>query len=259
VESPPFALDVLEVTDTQARTWSFVWPGRIAIQPLRSGVASHCDGGPQPLRVGSALCAADNAARLIISTQPGAAFRVMFETRAVAPAGSSSRVHLPGVCESVSPGEPSAAFEQAMAQLASHSSTLELPTPVARARAYIERHLGDAFSLAAMSADAGSDRCHLCRSFGRLMGLTPYRYRMHMRVAHARLLFSAGHDCTHAAYATGFCDQSHLNRCFKAQTGTTPNSYMRACGQAHAPALAMANPTRDAERFAMSTVDCVTL
>jgi len=234
VESQSFALDVLDVTDTPARSWPFVWPGSIAIQPLRGGVAFQGAGEPQPLRVGSVLCAAGNAARLTIETSPGAAFRVMFETRAVVPAGSTSRVPIPSVCDFAFVSDPAALFEQVSSHLASYGSLLDVPKPVARARAYIERNLGDTFPLAAMSADAGSDSCHLCRSFGRIMGLSPYRYRVHMRVARARLLFAAGHDCTHVAHAMGFCDQSHLNRCFKAQTGTTPRSYIRACVPGHA-------------------------
>ncbi|AKU97952.1 Transcriptional regulator, AraC family [Labilithrix luteola] len=81
-----------------------------------------------------------------------------------------------------------------------------------------------------LSEAAGVERTYLCRLFQRMMGLLPYRFRTHLQVARARKLLPAGADCTEVTYALGFCDQSHLTRCFKELTGTTPGAYASVCG-----------------------------
>jgi AraC-like DNA-binding protein len=48
---------------------------------------------------------------------------------------------------------------------------------------------------------------------------------MHVRVAKARDLLAAGGRPVDVAHACGFCDQSHLNRWFRAVVGITPGKY----------------------------------
>jgi AraC-like DNA-binding protein len=58
--------------------------------------------------------------------------------------------------------------------------------------------------------------------------MAPYRYLIHVRVAHARKLLERGVATAEAALEVGFCDQSHLHRHFVRQVGTTPGAYARA-------------------------------
>jgi AraC-like DNA-binding protein len=100
--------------------------------------------------------------------------------------------------------------------------------------AFIADHLEEDFGFETLSRETGVDRFQLCRGFRHAFGLPPFRFRRHLRVARARQFLAAGYDCSYAAHAAGFCDQSHLSRSFKLLTATTPGSYLRACRPAAA-------------------------
>lgn len=84
-------------------------------------------------------------------------------------------------------------------------------------------------SLAALAELAGVHPVHLSRVFRRHYG-TSIRTHLHrLRVLHASALITgSGAALAEAALASGFCDQSHMNRVFVAVTGMTPASYRRA-------------------------------
>jgi len=222
VDSAP--LDLLEVRTAHARRWAFAWRGRTVLVPLTDGIA-----GPHgPIALGSVLVGDVGAAPLEICAPARAAFRVLFEDPEPARAMLRWRVEQPRVCAAEAPG-PAALFRAALAAAAEVASVSSRISPaLARARRYIEEHLEAQFDLDTLSATVGVDRCHLCRSFGRAFGLSPYRYRAQLRLARARELILAGLTCGEASYAVGFCDQSHLSRLFRESTGTTPGAYARA-------------------------------
>ncbi len=85
-------------------------------------------------------------------------------------------------------------------------------------------------SLADLAHDAGLSRFQLLRAFARDLGLTPHAYIMQRRLARARRLVLAGSALAEVAAATGFYDQSHLNRCFVRQFGVTPRRYRERRG-----------------------------
>ncbi|WP_033067455.1 AraC family transcriptional regulator [Thalassospira australica] len=66
------------------------------------------------------------------------------------------------------------------------------------------------------------------RDFTRATGLTPHAYLIQRRIDVARNLIQSGKPLADIAHATGFADQSHLNRHFVRAFGLTPGRYARA-------------------------------
>ena len=71
-------------------------------------------------------------------------------------------------------------------------------------------------------------RHHLIRAFRRETGLTPHAYLVDVRVRRARDRLRRGEAPSAVAAATGFSDQAHLTRAFKARFGVTPGVFRAA-------------------------------
>jgi AraC-like DNA-binding protein len=97
--------------------------------------------------------------------------------------------------------------------------------PIARARAYLDAHFADDVPLERLAAVAGLNRAHLVRAFRRGVGTTPHAYLTDRRFRAARRRLAAGEMPADVAAACGFCDQSHLNRVFKARMAVTPGLF----------------------------------
>ena len=69
---------------------------------------------------------------------------------------------------------------------------------------------------------------HMIRKFKLSCGLTPHQFQIQCRVRKAQRLLEEGKSVTEAAYATGFCDQSHFDRCFRKIVRLTPNEYKQS-------------------------------
>jgi len=226
-------LDVLEVRASVDKTWAFYWPGRLVVEPpLTDGSSIEWlapNGEAQSLAVGTVLVAPPFAGHVRIHAHAGASFRVTFDAALCDEPEFYGRVHSPFVCER--PPADAAIIDFARHALASRQvpSSTRISTSLLRARELLSRNLAEEADLEALASSVGVDRSHLCRAFQKATGLPPYRFRAHVRIASARRLLAAGHECTEVAYALGFCDQSHLTRSFKELTGTTPSAYARAC------------------------------
>ena len=103
------------------------------------------------------------------------------------------------------------------------------PLALSRAKEYLEAHLGEDFSLAAVAAAAGLSPFYFARAFRREAGVAPHRYLMERRVARARDLL-AGTDLPLAevALVCGFAGQSHFTTAFKRHTQMTPGAWRAA-------------------------------
>lgn len=117
-----------------------------------------------------------------------------------------------------------------IAGLRAHSTAApgnsERTTPcIRRARARIDDDPAARQSLGDLAQEAGVSRYQLLRGFARELGLTPHAYVLQRRIAMARRLIRAGSSLSEAALASGFCDQSHLNRVFLRQFGVSPGRY----------------------------------
>lgn len=69
---------------------------------------------------------------------------------------------------------------------------------------------------------------HMIRKFKVSYGLTPHQFQIQCRVRKAQKLLEEGKSVAEAAYATGFCDQSHFDRCFRKIVRLTPNEYKQS-------------------------------
>lgn len=88
---------------------------------------------------------------------------------------------------------------------------------------YIEDHLAEDLSLAAIAAVANLSPYHFARLFKMSLGLAPHQYVIHRRVERAQLLLTTTDwPLTTIAYAVGFANESHLALHFKRLTGFTP-------------------------------------
>ncbi|MFB7394171.1 AraC family transcriptional regulator [Streptomyces sp. NPDC056191] len=115
------------------------------------------------------------------------------------------------------------------------------PRAVARARpadpgvAHRLRELLDARLLEGVTLDEAArilhaHPTHLVRAFSGAFGIAPHQYLTARRLDRARRLLLDGRPPGEVATATGFYDQSHLNRSFKRLVGTTPGRFARSGG-----------------------------
>jgi transcriptional regulator GlxA family with amidase domain len=80
-------------------------------------------------------------------------------------------------------------------------------------------------SIQSLAGLASLSPYYLVRAFHRHVGIPPHKYQTIVRINRARKLLTSGAAPSEIAYRTGFCDQSHLNRCFKRILGVTPGDY----------------------------------
>lgn len=85
----------------------------------------------------------------------------------------------------------------------------------------------NAFSIEDMARHIGFSPYHMIRRFKAVCGLTPHQFQIQCRVRKAQRLLEQGESVTEAAYAAGFCDQSHFDRCFQKIVRLTPKEYKR--------------------------------
>ncbi len=94
---------------------------------------------------------------------------------------------------------------------------------------HIEERADEPLDLQRMAAIAGLSRHHFLRSFRRLVGMTPYRYLLRVRMACAARRLAATRDpIITIALEAGFGDVSTFNARFRAIFGTTPSNYRGA-------------------------------
>jgi AraC-like DNA-binding protein len=103
------------------------------------------------------------------------------------------------------------------------------PTAVRRIREWLDAHSEQNVSVHSLADIAGLSAYHLVRVFHKYVGIPPHQYQKNVRVLKARKLLASGAAISEVACRAGFCDQSHLNRCFKTTLGVTPGKYVK-CG-----------------------------
>jgi len=96
---------------------------------------------------------------------------------------------------------------------------------VRRIREWLDAHPEQNISVHSLADTAGLSPYHLVRVFHRDVGIPPHQYQKNVRVLKARKLLASGAAISEVACLLGFCDQSHLNRCFKTTLGVTPGKY----------------------------------
>jgi AraC-like DNA-binding protein len=103
------------------------------------------------------------------------------------------------------------------------------PGALRRVRAYIEANLTGRIKLEDLAAIANLSRCYFAHAFKQSLGYTPLRYVMSCRLDKARdLVEGSDMPIAEIALATGFTDQSHFSRCFRAFYGIAPLAFRRS-------------------------------
>jgi AraC-like DNA-binding protein len=97
-----------------------------------------------------------------------------------------------------------------------------------RARQRLDEHFTGDNPLDELAKEAGMTKFHFAHSFTKAFGVSPLHYQMLRRVEVARCLLRDGHSLREVSARTGFVDQSHLGRKFRAIFGHTPGAWARA-------------------------------
>jgi AraC-like DNA-binding protein len=96
---------------------------------------------------------------------------------------------------------------------------------VARARELLDAETARVVGSAELEAVSGLTRYELARQFRAALGTSPYRYSVMRRIDRARRELHTGSTLADVAATTGFADQAHFTRVFKARLGVTPARY----------------------------------
>jgi AraC family transcriptional regulator len=92
---------------------------------------------------------------------------------------------------------------------------------------YVAAHLAGDLRLADLAAVANLSQYHFARQFRRSTGESLHQYVVARRLEAAwRLLEQGRNSVVEVAGLTGFADQSHLHRLFKARYGVTPGAVL---------------------------------
>lgn len=97
--------------------------------------------------------------------------------------------------------------------------------------AYIEQHLAEPISLAALAQLVHLSSYYFCRAFKQSFGIPPHRYHISRRIERAKeLLGDPEQSVTDIGLALGFSETSSFSAAFRQTTGITPTQYRRNLG-----------------------------
>jgi len=94
-----------------------------------------------------------------------------------------------------------------------------------RSREFLSAHCTRVVRADELEAVSGLSRFELCRQFKRCLGTTPYRYLLMRRLDAVRARLRRGERLSDVALDSGFADQAHMTRMFKAAVGLTPRQF----------------------------------
>jgi AraC family transcriptional regulator len=96
-----------------------------------------------------------------------------------------------------------------------------------RLEEFVIEHLDEPLGVAALAKLTNRSQFHFSRAFTRSIGVSPYRYVVHLRVQRAVALVREGKfGLAEIAARTGFADQSHLTRWVRRVHGVSPNQIL---------------------------------
>jgi AraC-like DNA-binding protein len=171
--------------------------------------------------------------------KPGAS-RILDETLALAERGAlvldARRASIASLAEEgarAPRGEVIAAVEEALGafrarSLAAAGADRRPVAPwLAEIEAALRRSISRNASLDELARRAGMDKYELVRSFKASYGLSPHAYLLNLKINKAKELLRSGKSPVEAAFACGFCDQSHFTKAFSGRVGLCPAEYAR--------------------------------
>lgn len=110
---------------------------------------------------------------------------------------------------------------------------------IARARKFLDSHIGDDIQLVAVARVAGASMFHLARLYRAITGDTVGRALTRLRIERAvrRLVETPERPITAIALEVGFRTPSSLNKAFRAALGMSPSEYRKSTTTARRHAL----------------------
>lgn len=120
-----------------------------------------------------------------------------------------------------------------LAELAGTERTLRAPSArdeqrITAAVRRIERDPRERLTLADLARAAAMSPYHFLRVFRQVVGMTPHRFVLHMRLHHAAMRLRRSDDgIAVVALESGFDDLSTFNRRFRRTMGVSPSAYRR--------------------------------
>lgn len=126
----------------------------------------------------------------------------------------------------------SLSLELAAQALAPAQSSDNRPSWLNRAETFLADTFDQSICVADLAEAAGVHPVYLARGYRRWLGAAPGDRLRTRRLERAADLLMRGRDpIGEIALASGFCDQSHLNRQFLKAYGVTPGEFARLCGR----------------------------
>jgi AraC family transcriptional regulator len=93
---------------------------------------------------------------------------------------------------------------------------------------YIEEHLAESISLAALAQLVRLSPNYFCRAFSHSFGMPPQRYHTRQRIERAKtLLAKRGASVTDVGLTVGYSEASAFSAAFRRVSGLTPSAYRR--------------------------------
>jgi AraC-like DNA-binding protein len=96
-----------------------------------------------------------------------------------------------------------------------------------KSRDYLQSNPVVDISLRELAGLSGLSPYYFVRAFRSQYGLPPHEFQLQQRIQLARQFLAQGKPIAEVAADTGFADQSHFTRKFKALVGATPGQYQR--------------------------------
>jgi AraC family transcriptional regulator len=95
--------------------------------------------------------------------------------------------------------------------------------------AYIEEHISEPISLAALAQLVRLSPSYFCRAFSQSFGMPPQRYHISQRIERAKtLLAKRAATVTDVGLTVGYSEASAFSTAFRRVTGLTPSTYRRS-------------------------------
>jgi AraC family transcriptional regulator of adaptative response/methylated-DNA-[protein]-cysteine methyltransferase len=102
-----------------------------------------------------------------------------------------------------------------------------IAAPLAKAAAYLARHIDEPVTLTALAKVAQLSPAHFQRQFKRALGVSPREYQSALRADRFRHSLRRGRDVTTAMYEAGYGSPSRLYDAAPTGRGVAPSSYRR--------------------------------
>lgn len=94
----------------------------------------------------------------------------------------------------------------------------------------LSKRIGGKTELKDIAAELGVSSSSLSHRYRNLTGESPMRALTNLRIAMAKGLLLRGESLKNVAHETGFCDEFHFSKAFKASMGISPTEFRRRSG-----------------------------